>query len=166
MEARAAHAHPTLRSFQELHTYLERARLGARGGPTPHPETHQPGEACSGVAITEAARKTRLALDALWAARKSLHRDPAAAVELLAAVDLDGVDPRTVEQVYGEWLRQCARLGLERPYKYHAAFGRGAVLVRVRGSDRLRVVSSIGLPDWPPGTSVPRRELPGLRPLR
>jgi hypothetical protein len=116
--------------------------------------------------MTEAVRKARLALDALWAARKSLRRDPAAAVERLAAVDLDGVDPRTVEQLYGEWLRQCARLGLERPYKYHAAFGRGAVLVRVRGSDRLRVVSSIGLPDWPPGTSVPRGELPGLRPLR
>jgi hypothetical protein len=163
MQATAAHAHPTFRSFQELHTHLERAR---RGRPAPHPEARQPGEACSGVAITEAARKTRLALDALWAARKSLRRDPAAAVERLAATDLDGVDPRAVEQVYGEWLRHCARLGLERPYKYHAAFGRGAVLVRVRRSDRLRVVSSIGLPDWPPGTALARRELPGLRRLR
>jgi hypothetical protein len=118
----------------------------------------------AGVAPT--TWRTERALAALWDVRKGLRRSPAAAVERLAAVDLDGVDPHVVQQVYGEWLHQCARLGLARPLKYHAAFGRGAVLVAVRGSNCLRVVSSIGLPGWQPGAAVDRRDLPGLRPLR
>jgi hypothetical protein len=116
--------------------------------------------------LTGPARKTRLAQDALWEVRKGLRRAPAVAVERLAGLDLEDVDPQVVQQVYGEWLRQCARLGLEEPYKYDAAFGRGAVLVRVTGSRRLRVVSSIGLPQWSPGIAVDERELRGLRPLR
>ena len=145
--------------------FASQAVTGAGATPSPAPPADpQPDP----LQVVECARRTERALDALWEVRKRLRRTPAAAVERLAAVDLERVDPRVVEQLYGKWLRQCARLRLPRAYKYHAAFGRGAVLVPepAPGSRRLQVVSSIGLPDWPPGTLIPHSALPGLKRLR
>ena len=116
------------------------------------------------VVRTEAAARARRVEDALWAVRKALRSDPAAAVARLAALDLDGIDRRLAEQAYGEWRRQCARLRLPGAVRHDAGFGRGAVLVP-DGPDHLRVVSAIGLPDLAPGRRVPRRELGELRQL-
>jgi hypothetical protein len=113
---------------------------------------------------TDQSAKTNLALDALWSARKELRKTPAAAVERLAAVDLDGVDSRVVQEVYGAWLRQCRRLGLSSPFRYEAGFGRGAIALPMQRGG-LRVVSSIGMPEWPPGTHLTWRDVPGAKPL-
>lgn len=117
------------------------------------------------VTWAQAVERTRLAEDALWEVRKSLRKDPPAAVERLAALALEGVDARVAEQVYGEWLRQCFRLGLPGALKYDAGFGRGAVLVP-DAPGWLRVVSALGLPGWAPGLVVERGTLDGLRRLR
>jgi hypothetical protein len=109
--------------------------------------------------------------DALWAARRELRRDPAAAVARLEAVDVDDLPDPLTRQVFGTWAQACGRLcrerGLAEPLRYAPDPGRGAVLARGGPDAPYMVVSTLGMgAGWQPGSAVGERQVRRARPLR
>lgn len=122
------------------------------------------------IARAEIEVKAEQAEDALWDARRSYHKDPAAALSRLEALDVDGLPQELGCQVFGQWARTAARVCREReirePVRYTPGLGRGAVLVR-HESGAYQVVSAIGMgPRWAPGALVGERYGRWSRPLR
>ena len=116
----------------------------------------------------EAEVKMRAAEEVLAFARREHRRDPDAAVERLAALDVDGLPEELARQLFGAWLRACDRLcrerGLADPLRYAPRLGRGVLLVR--DGDRYVVGSAIGLgAAWPAGAPVGEAVLRRARPL-
>jgi hypothetical protein len=140
---------PSLRVLDDLEQAIQRLRA-----PT----------SCTPQFESDAQRKTTLARDALWAARKELRRLHPAAVERLASIDIDGVDPRAVQEVYGAWLMHGRRLAIRPLFHYEEGFGRG-VLLAPYASGGLEVISAIGIPRWPAGTRLDWSDVPGARPV-
>ncbi|MGE3795880.1 MAG: hypothetical protein AB7I38_18410 [Dehalococcoidia bacterium] len=119
----------------------------------------------------ETAVKVSAAEDALWLARRTERRDPAAAVARLEALDVECLPDELTRQLFGEWARACARLCRERslaePLRYAPDPGRGAVLARERPGEPYVVVSALGLgPAWRQGSAVDERQVRRARPLR
>ena len=115
--------------------------------------------------------KVNAAEEVLWLSRREGRRDPAAAVEHLEALDVDGLPDELARQVFGEWARACSRLcrerGLVEPLRYAPDPGRGAVISRGAPDDPYVVVSALGLgPAWQKGSPVSERQLRRARPLR
>ncbi|RJQ07861.1 MAG: hypothetical protein C4558_09050 [Dehalococcoidia bacterium] len=114
--------------------------------------------------LREQAVKTRVAEDALRAARRCYRRMPAQAIDLLEPLDLDGVVEEIARHVYGCWLQACRRLGLLAAIHYTPAFAKGAVLMPAEDG-RWEVVSALGLSRWERGRRFAPGALRGARPL-
>ena len=108
--------------------------------------------------------KTRAAEAALSEARRLHRREPMRAIELLEAVETDGLPDELGRHLYGCWLTACRRLGLLAAIHYRCGFGRGAVLIP-SADGRWEVVSAFGLSRWERGRRFPPRALRGARPL-
>ena len=113
--------------------------------------------------------KVQAAEKALRLARRDLRHDPAAALDILTALDVEGLPEPLSRQVFGEWARVCSRLCQEReiqePLRYAPNPGRGTVIAR-ESDGRWVVVSSLGLdPSWSPGHPVDERIAARSRPL-
>jgi len=102
---------------------------------------------------------------ALAEARRLHRREPARAVEILGRLDLSGMPPVLVRDVYGCWLQSCRRLGLTDAVHYSPGAGKGAMLVPDGEGKRLKVVAAIGLPGWTAGRTFAVKALRGARPL-
>jgi tetratricopeptide (TPR) repeat protein len=83
------------------------------------------------IAQRELAVKVDAAEEVLWEARRVYRCDPARAVRLLEALDVEALPEQLSRQVFGEWARACSRLCRERnvtePLRYSPDPGRGAV---------------------------------------
>ena len=108
--------------------------------------------------------KTRAAEGALREARRLHRREPARAIELIEAAELEGLPEELARHLYGCWLTACRRLELLAAIHYRAGFGRGAVLIPT-GDGRWEVVSALGLRRWERGRRFAPRALRGARPL-
>ena len=108
--------------------------------------------------------KTRAAEAALSEARRLHRREPMRAIELLEAVETDGLPDELARHLYGCWLTACRRLGLLAAIHYRPGFGRGAVLIPSEDG-RWEVVSAFGLRRWERGRRFAPRALRGARPL-
>ncbi|HLG72588.1 MAG TPA: hypothetical protein VK009_19395 [Chloroflexota bacterium] len=122
------------------------------------------------IAQAELEIKVEQAEDALWDARRSYHRDPAAALTRLEALDVEGLPQDLGGQLFGQWARTAARVCRQRelcePLRYTPGLGRGAVLIR-HESGAYQVVSALGMgPRWSPGAIVGERYGRSARPLR
>jgi len=107
---------------------------------------------------------TRAAEAALREARRLHRREPARAIELLEAAELEGLPEELARHLYGCWLTACRRLDLLAAIHYRAGFGRGAVLVPA-ADGRWEVISALGLRRWEPGRRFAPQALRGARPL-
>ncbi|RJQ08829.1 MAG: hypothetical protein C4558_07175 [Dehalococcoidia bacterium] len=114
--------------------------------------------------LREQAVKTRMAESALREARRCYRREPVQAIDLLEALDLDGVVEEIARHVYGCWLHACRRLGLLAAIHYTPAFAKGAVLMPAEDG-RWEVVSALGLSHWERGRRFAPQALRGARPL-
>ena len=112
----------------------------------------------------EQAVKTRAAEAALREARRLYRREPVRAIELLEAVELNGLPDELARHVYGCWLTACRRLDLLAAIHYRAGFGRGAVLIPTADGG-WEVVSALGLRRWERGRRFAPQALRGARPL-
>ena len=112
----------------------------------------------------EQAVKVRMAEAALREARRLHRREPAQAIGLIEAVELDGLPHELARHLYGCWLTACRRLGLLSAIHYQVGFGRGAVLIPTE-DNRWKVVSALGLRRWERGREFAPRALRGARPL-
>jgi hypothetical protein len=111
----------------------------------------------------------------LWEARRGYRTHPAETVERLTGLDLRGAPPALKSQVFGAWLRACARMCREageagdtgdKPLLYVHGFARGAVLTCDEAGARYAVLSALNMgPRWTPGQVVDRRLAPRVRPL-
>lgn len=115
--------------------------------------------------------KAEAAEDALWATRRELRRDPAAAVARLQALDVHGLPEPLARQVFGAWAEACARLchdrGMVEALRYAPDPGCGAVIARDQPGGPHVVVGALGLgPEWRPGAAVSERYVRRARPLR
>ena len=108
--------------------------------------------------------KTRAAEAALREARRLHRREPARAIELLEAAELEGLPEELARHLYGCWLTACRRLDLLAAIHYRAGFGRGAVLIPATDG-RWEVVSALGLRRWERGRRFAPQALRGARPL-
>lgn len=123
------------------------------------------------VSQRELTVKVNATEEALWSARRSLRRDPAAAVATLATIDVQGLPEPLARQVFGEWARACARLCHEReiaePLRYAPDPGRGAVIARETPDGGYVVISAMGMgPEWETGKAVGDRQVRRAHPLR
>ena len=112
-----------------------------------------------GIAREQLAARSDAAATALWTARRELRRNPESAVNRLSALELDDLPRDLVTQVFGTWLRACARLcrdrGAERPMRYAPSHGCGAVLVRESPAGAYVVLSALGMDEgWRAGRRV------------
>lgn len=98
-------------------------------------------------------------------ARRLHRREPARAAEILGGIDLSGMPPVLVRDVYGCWLQSCRRLGLTDAVHYSPGAGKGAMLVPDSEGKRLKVVAAIGLASWTAGRTFAVKALRGARPL-
>ena len=112
----------------------------------------------------ERAAHLRAAEGALTEARRLHRREPARAIELIEAVELEGLPEETARHLYGCWLTACRRLGLLAAIHYRAGSLRGAVLIPT-ADGRWKVVSQLGLRRWEQGRTFSPRALRGARPL-
>ena len=112
----------------------------------------------------ERAAHLRAAEAALGEARRLHRREPVRAIELIEAVELDGLPGETARHLYGCWLTACRRLGLLAAIHYRAGSLRGAVLIPT-ADGRWEVVSALGLRRWERGRTFSPRALRGARPL-
>ena len=112
----------------------------------------------------EQAVKTGAAEAALREARRLYRREPVRAIELLEAVELDGLPDELARHLYGCWLTACRRLDLLAAIHYRAGFGRGAVLIPTADGG-WEVVSALGLRRWERGRRFAPQTLRGARPL-
>ena len=122
------------------------------------------GEAFERLRRRERAAALRAAEEALGEARRLHRREPARAIDLIEAVELQGLPEDVVRHLYGCWLTACGRLGLLAAIHYRAGFARGAVLIPTEDG-RWEVVSALGLRRWERGRTFPPRALRGARPL-
>jgi len=102
---------------------------------------------------------------ALAEARRLHGREPARAAEILGGLDLSGMPPVLVRDVYGCWLQSCRRLGLTDAVHYSPGAGKGALLVPEGEGKHLKVVAAIGLSGWTAGRTFAVKALRGARPL-
>ena len=112
----------------------------------------------------EQAVNTRAAEAALREARRLHRREPVRAIELLEAVELNGLPDELARHLYGCWLTACRRLDLLAAIHYRAGFGRGAVLIPTADGG-WEVVSALGLRRWERGRRFAPQALRGARPL-
>ncbi len=123
------------------------------------------------IAQRELAVKVDAAEEVLWEARRVYRCDPATAVRLLEALDVETLPEPLSRQVFGEWARACSRLCRERdvtePLRYSPDPGRGAVIAREDPEGSYLVVSALGMgSDWQTGSTVNERQVRRARPLR
>jgi hypothetical protein len=111
------------------------------------------------------AVKTLEVEKALAEARRLHRREPARAAEILGGLDLSGMPPVLVRDVYGCWLQSCRRLGLRDAVHYSPGTGKGAMLVPDSEGRRLKVVAAIGLVGWTAGRTFAVKALRGARQL-
>jgi hypothetical protein len=98
--------------------------------------------------------------DALRAVRRrELRDDPAQAVVLLAALEVDDLPDPLGRQVFGAWATACRQLCEQRellePLRYAPDPGSGLVIARERANGPYVVVSALGTgPEWRPGLEL------------
>ena len=149
---------------------LEEAQTLLGAVVTEYPESAEVRSLAQIIAQRVLLVKVQAAERALWLARRDLRHDPEKALEVLTALDVEGLPEPLSRQVFGEWARVCSRLCQERgtlePLRYAPNPGRGAVIAR-EPSGRWVVVSSLGLDSsWSPGQPVDERIAIRSRPLR
>ena len=116
------------------------------------------------------AARTCVAEEALRTARRTYRHDPALAVSILEALDVDGLPEPLARQVFGAWARACLRLcrerGIPSPLRYAPEQGRGAVIAWDEGHSAHVVVSALGMGhDWRTGSCVSADLVRRARPL-
>ncbi|TAK77497.1 MAG: hypothetical protein EPO16_05385, partial [Dehalococcoidia bacterium] len=108
--------------------------------------------------------KVEAAQSALREARRCHRHQPAAALDLLEPLDLQGLPEELVRHLCGLWLEACRRIGLMGAVYYRAGFGSGAVLMPALDGT-WEVVSSIGPRRWERGRRFAPQALRGARAL-
>ncbi|MGE3856851.1 MAG: hypothetical protein AB7G21_07825 [Dehalococcoidia bacterium] len=108
--------------------------------------------------------KVEAAQSALREARRCHRHRPAAALDLLEPLDLQGLPEELVRHLCGLWLEACRRIGLMGAVYYRAGFGSGAVLMPALDGT-WEVVSSIGPRRWERGRRFAPQALRGARAL-
>ena len=146
-----------------------KALLGSAG--KENPENADVASLLNMIVERELAVKTTAAEEALWTVRREYRREPAQAVERLAALDLTGLPELLTRQIFGAWARACARLcrerGLTEPLRYAPEPGRGVIIAREHAAAPYTVVSALGMdPTWQVGSPISEREVRRARPLR
>ncbi len=113
----------------------------------------------------EAARCTETVVRAVHDARRLRQAgDVDGALAALADANTASADTREARWAYAEWLGLVKRRFRGQPVAvYSPGTGRAAALVD-DGGGALRVAATLGMA-WPPGKTVSRRSLRGLRPL-
>ena len=149
---------------------LEEAQTLLGAVATEYPESAEVRSLAQIIAQRVLLVKVQAAERALWLARRDLRHDPAAALDILTALDVEGLPEPLSRQVFGEWARVCSRVCQERgtlePLRYAPNPGRGAVIAKEQDGCWV-VVSSLGLDgNWAPGHPVDERIAARSRPLR
>jgi hypothetical protein len=150
--------------------HVEDARVALAPFAAEEPQDPEVASLLEEIGRAELEIKAEQAEDALWDARRSYHRDPAAALTWLETLDVEGLPRDLSGQVFGQWARTAARVcrqrDIQQPLRYTPALGRGAVLVR-HASGAYQVVSALGMgPRWAPGALVGERYAHSARPLQ